>query len=74
MIVTGIFHLEEEKLGVPPSPYRVQPSKDHIYEEKIGENETLVAVRASNLRQAMLLSNLLAQAGAHGIEIDAEAA
>jgi hypothetical protein len=74
MIVTGIFHLEEEKLGVPPSPNRAQQSRDQVYEEKIGENETLVAVRARNLRQAMLLSDLLAQAGAQGVEIDAEAA
>jgi hypothetical protein len=74
MIVTGIFHLEEEALGVPPSPDRVQASRDRVYEEKIGDNETLVAVRARNLRQAMLLRDLLVQAGARGVAIDAEAA
>jgi hypothetical protein len=75
MIVTGIFHLEEEALGVPPSsPDRVQASRDQVYEERIGDNETLVAVRARSLRQAMLLRDLLAQAGARGVAIDAEAA
>jgi hypothetical protein len=81
MIVTGIFRVAEEELMVWPdhresqcTPDRAQPFGHTVYEEKIAENETLVAVRARNLRQATLLSDLLAQAGAWGVEIDAEAA
>jgi hypothetical protein len=69
MVVTGIFRLEEDDLTAgPPS------ASGQIYEEKIADEETLVAVRARSLPHAMLLSDLLSQAGARHIEIDAEAA
>jgi hypothetical protein len=73
MVVTGIFHMEWEG-RIECHPLWAKPSANKIYEEKIGEKETLVAVRARNLRQAMLLSYLLSQAGARRVEIDAEAA
>ena len=83
MVVTGIFGLEEEDLVAQPvrpvqrnawRPRLVHPKRAQIYEEKIAENETLVAVRARSLDQAILLRDLLSQAGARAIEIDAEAA
>ena len=69
MVVTGIFRLQDDDLTAG------QPSDtNRIYEEKIAEEETLVAVRARSLHQARLLSDLLSQAGAEEIVIDVEAA
>jgi hypothetical protein len=70
MVVTGIFRLEEVDLADPSAA----PASGEIFEEKIAETETLVAVRARSLHQAKLLSDLLSQAGARNVEIDAEAA
>lgn len=70
MVVTGIFHFDQKELASQP----VREKSDRIYEEKIGENETLVSVRADNLHQAMLLSDLLSQAGAENVVIDSQAA
>ncbi len=68
MVVTGIFRLQEDDLTAG------QPSDSNIYEEKIAQDETLVAVRAGSLHQAILLSDLLSEAGASHVDIDAEAA
>ena len=70
MVVTGIFHFAEEGLVSGEST----PYSEEVYEEKISDFETLVSVRARDLRQAMLLSDLLCQAGAENVEIDALAA
>jgi hypothetical protein len=69
MVVTGIFRLQEDDLKAGHPAVSRQ-----VYEEKIAEEETLVAVRAGSLDQAMRLSDLLSQAGAKDVEIDAEAA
>lgn len=76
MVVTGIFHLDEEESAFQPAraDSSAQPSIGRIYEEKIAEYKTLVSMRARNLRQAMLLRELLSQAGAQDVEIDAQAA
>lgn len=69
MVVTGIFRLQYDELtaGLPAD-------STEIYEEKIAQDETLVAVRAGSLHHAMLLSELLSEAGAEDVEIDDEAA
>ena len=69
MVVTGIFRLQDDDLTAGNAS-----ASNHIYEEKIAEEETLVAVRAGSMRQARLLSDLLSQAGAEEVVIDVEAA
>ena len=70
MVVTAIFHLSEHDLANHPA----SPIASNVYEEHIADDETLVAVRAENMSQAKLVSDLLSQAGAEEIDIDAEAA
>ena len=70
MVVTGIFHFDEGELASQV----VGQTSDQIYEEKIGKNETLVAVRATSLQQAMLISDLLSQAGAENVVIESQSA
>ena len=70
MVVTGIFHFDEAELA----SQLVRQNSDQIYEEKIGENETLVAVRATSLHQAKLISDLLSQAGAENVVIESQTA
>jgi hypothetical protein len=71
MVVIGIFHSEraEERAVRLVAAY-----SEEIYEEKIGEHETLVSMRAESLTDAEYISGLLEDAGATQIEIDAEAA
>lgn len=71
MVVTGIFHSEvEEEQAIR----LVGADCDQIFHEKVGQNETILSIRARNLRQAKVFSSLLSWAGAQEVGIDADAA